>query len=203
MSADRDDARLAQAKAKLEGGFTGEEDLEGASTPQKDFIAACAIAAFSIFALVLALQWENPGHLRFTHPGLLPIIIGVSLFVMAVGLGIRAVREGGANNLGSIFARTPEGEEQGYGPRVWILIALIVALVILVDIVSFRIRIPIGGFEFKISSFEVTVIPIVTVIMKVFWRASWLRCFLVALFSAMLLATAFRYGFKIPMPGVD
>ncbi|MDH5535779.1 MAG: tripartite tricarboxylate transporter TctB family protein [Betaproteobacteria bacterium] len=203
MSADNDDARLAKARAKLERGFQGEEDLEGLSTPQKDFIAACVIAAFSVFALVLAWQWHNPGHLRFTHPGLLPIIIGVTLFAMAVGLGVRAVREGGARNLGSIFARTPEGEEQGYGPRVWILIGLVTALVILVDIISFRIRIPIGGFEFKLSSFECTAIPVVTVIMKVFWRASWVRCFLVAAVTAMALAAAFRYGFKIPMPGVD
>jgi hypothetical protein len=203
MSADQDDARVAKAKAKLEAGVQGEEDLEGASTPQKDLLSACVIAAFSVFALVLAWQWENPGHLRFTHPGLLPIVIGVSLLAMVVGLGVRAVREGGAKNFGSIFAPTPEGEEQGYGPRVWMLIALVVVLVILVDIVSFRIRIPIGGFEFKISSFECTAIPVVTVIMKIFWRASWVRCFLVAAITAMLLAAAFRYGFKIPMPGVD
>ncbi len=203
MSTDQDDARIAKAKAKLERGFRGEEDLEGLSTPQKDFIAACAIAAFSVFALVLAWQWHNPGHLRFTHPGLLPIIIGVSLFAMAVGLAIRAVREGGARNLGSIFRGAPDADEQGYGPRVWLLVALVTALVVLVDIVTFRIRIPIGGFEYRISSFECVVIPIITVIMKVFWRASWVRCFLVAAVSALLLAAAFRWGFKIPMPGVD
>ena len=203
MSVEQDDARLAQARARLESGFTGEEDLEGASTPQKDFVAACVIAAFSIFAIVLALQWANPGHLRFTHPGLLPLAVGFSLLAMAVGLGVKAVREGGARNLSSIFARTPDADEQGYGVRAWLLMALVVALVILVDVVSFRFRFPIGGIELKLSSFECVAIPMVTVIMKVFWRASWLRCLLTAAAAALLLTAAFRYGFKIPMPGVD
>jgi hypothetical protein len=139
----------------------------------------------------------------FTHPGLLPFVTGLALLTMAVGLAIRALREGGAQHLSSVIARSTDPDSRDYARRAWVLIGLIIALIVAVDYVSFRIRIPIGDFEFKISSFECVAIPIVTVIMKLFWRKSWLRCLLAAAVTAMLLAAAFRWGFKIPMPGVD
>jgi hypothetical protein len=203
MSTENNDAYIEQAKAKLAGGFQGEEDIEGASTPQKDLVSAAVIGALAVGAMVLAWQMPDPGRSVFTHPGLLPFITGLALLAMVIGLAVRALREGGANHLASVIARPTDPDERDYARRSWVLIGLIVALVVAVDYVSFRIRIPIGDFEFKISSFEVVAIPIVTVIMKLFWRKSWLRCLLAAAVTAMLLAAAFRWGFKIPMPGVD
>ena len=203
MSTENDDAYIEQAKAKLAGGFQGEEDIEGASTPQKDLVSACVIGIVAIGAMVLAVQMPDPGRSVFTHPGLLPFLTGLMLLAMAVGLGARALREGGFHHLSSVFARPADPDERSYARRTWMLMALIITLIVAVDYVSFRIRIPIGDFEFKISSFECVAIPIVTVIMKLFWRKSWLRCLLVAAVTAMLLAAAFRWGFKIPMPGVD
>jgi bacteriorhodopsin len=203
MSTENNDAYIEQAKAKLASGFQGEEDIEGASTPQKDLVAACVIGVVAIGAMVLAVQMPDPGRSVFTHPGLLPFLAGLMLLAMAVGLAVRALREGGAHNLSSVIARPTDPDEREYARRTWVLMALIITLIVAVDYVSFRIRIPIGDFEFKISSFECVAIPIVTVIMKLFWRKSWLRCLLVSAVTAMLLAAAFRWGFKIPMPGVD
>lgn len=203
MSPETDNAYIKQAKQKLAGGFQGEEDLEGASTPQKDLMSSCVIAALAIGAMVIAWQMPNPGRSVFTHPGLLPFVTGLTLFAMAIGLGIGALRGGGATNLRSVFARPADPGERDYARRSWVLIVLVIALVIAVDYVSFRIRIPIGGFEFKVSSFECVAIPIITIIMKLFWGKSWVRCLVVAAVAAMLLAAAFRWGFKIPMPGVD
>ncbi|MDH3316138.1 MAG: tripartite tricarboxylate transporter TctB family protein [Betaproteobacteria bacterium] len=203
MSTENSDAYIEQAKAKLAEGFQGEEDIEGASTPQKDLLSACVIGVLSIGAMVLAWQMPDPGRSVFTHPGLLPFLTGLTMLAMAFGLAARALREGGAANLTGVFAKPTDPDERDYARRAWLLIGLIVALIVAVDFVSFRIRIPIGSFEFKISSFEIVAIPIVTVIMKIFWRKSWLRCLLAAAVTAMLLAAAFRWGFKIPMPGVD
>jgi len=203
MGTENSDAYIEQAKAKLAGGFKGEEDIEGASTPQKDLAAACVIGIVAIGAMVLAAQMPDPGRSVFTHPGLLPFITGLALLAMALGLAGRALREGGAKHLSSIIARPTDPDARDYARRSWLLIGLIVALIVAVDFVSFRIRIPIGSFEFKISSFEIVAIPVITLIMKIFWRKSWLRCLLVAAVTAMLLAAAFRWGFKIPMPGVD
>jgi hypothetical protein len=202
MSLDKDDAHLEQAKARLASGFQGEEDLEGASTPQKDLVAACIIAAFALIAMLLAWQMPDPGRTGFTHPGLLPFVTGLSLLAMAIGLAVRALGEGGATNLKSVISRPADPAEQEYRWRSVVLIALVIVLVIAIDVVTFRIRIPIAGFEFRLSSFECVAIPMVTLIMKIYWRGSWLRCLAVATVVTFLLATAFRYGFKIPMPGV-
>jgi len=203
MSSDKENALIEQAKQKLAGGFQGEEDIEGASTPQKDLVSSAVVAAIAIAAMVLAWKMPDPGRTVFTHPGLLPFITGMTLFAMAIGLAVRALREGGANNLRSVVARPANRDEREYKRRSWILIALVIALIVAIDIVTFRIRIPIGNFEFKLSSFECVSIPIVTVIFRLFWGRSWLRCLLVATVAAMVLAAAFRWGFKIPMPGVD
>lgn len=203
MSSDKENALIEQAKQKLAGGFQGEEDIEGASTPQKDLVSSAVVAAIAIAAMVLAWKMPDPGRTVFTHPGLLPFITGMTLFAMAIGLAVRALREGGANNLRSVVARPANRDEREYKRRSWILIALVIALIVAIDIVTFRIRIPIGSFEFKLSSFECVSIPIVTVIFRLFWGRSWLRCLLVATVAAMVLAATFRWGFKIPMPGVD
>jgi len=203
MSTENNDQYIEEAKAKLAGGFKGEEDIEAASTPQKDLVSACVIGVVAVGAMVLSARMPDPGRSVFTHPGLLPFVTGLLLLAMAIGLAVRALREGGARHLSSVFARPTDPDERSYARRTWVLIALIVAMIVAVDYVSFRIRIPIGNFEFKISSFECVAIPIVTVIMKLFWQKSWLRCFLAAAITAMLLAAAFRWGFKIPMPGVD
>ena len=203
MSSDQENALIEQAKQKLAGGFQGEEDIEGASTPQKDLVAACVVTALAIAAMVFAWQMPDPGRSVFTHPGMLPFITGLSLLAMAIGLAVRALREGGGTNLRSVIAKSTDPEDQEYVRRSWVLIGLVIALVVAIDVVSFRIRIPIGGFEFKLSSFECVSIPIVTVIFRFFWGKSWLRCLLAATVAAMLLAAAFRWGFKIPMPGVD
>jgi len=203
MEPERENTYIEQAKQKLSRGFQGEEDLEGASTPQKDLVASCVIGAFAIGAMVMAWQMPNPGRSVFTHPGLLPFITGLTLFAMAVGLATGALREGGATNLISVFARPASVEERHYARYSWVLIAIVIVFIVAVDFVSFRIRIPIGGFEFKLSSFECVAIPVVTIILKLFWQKSWLRCLVMAAIAAMLLAAAFRWGFKIPMPGVD
>jgi hypothetical protein len=203
MSTENIDTQIEQAKAKLASGFVGEEDIEGASTPQKDLVSACVIAVVAVLAMVLAWQMPDPGRSVYTHPGLLPFLTGLALLVMAIGLAARALREGGAKHLSSVIARPTDPDARTYARRSWVLIGLVIVLIVAVDYVSFRIRIPIGDFEFKISSFECVAIPIVTLIMKLFWQKSWLRCLLVAAVTAMLLAAAFRWGFKIPMPGVD
>lgn len=202
MNVERDDAYLDQAKARLSEGLHGEEDVDAASTPQKDLVSACVIAAVCVFAIVLAWQMPDPGRTIYTHPGLLPIAVGASLLAMAVGLAVRALREGGARNLGSIISGQMSGD-QDHAWRAWVLIALVIVFVVALDAVTFRFRFAVGGTELKLSSFEFVAIPMTTVILKIFWRKSVWRCLVTAIISVLLLTAAFRYGFKIPMPGVD
>ena len=203
MVPEQEDLRIVEARAKLERGFQGEEEQEGVSTPQKDLVASGVIAAVAVAAMVLAWQMPDPGRSFFSHPGLLPFATGLALLAMAAGLAARALRDGGARGMGGIFDMPRDPAERDYVWRSWLLMALVTVFIVAVDLVSFRVRIPIADFEFKLSSFECVSIPFVAIIMKVYWRGSWWRCLLTAVVASMLLAAAFRWGFKIPMPGVD
>jgi hypothetical protein len=192
----QDEARVAQEEAGPAHGFHGEE--EDASTPQKDLVASIVVGAFGVAVMVLATQMPNPGR-ALTAPGLLPFITGLSLFAMAIGLATAALREGGGRNLRSAFAVPADSDS--HAGRWWLLLGLLVALVVLVDALPFQIDFTVNGTELEIGAFECVSIPVLAAILRTFWRASLWRCVLVAGVTVLVFAAAFRYGFKIPLPG--
>ncbi len=195
MSPEPEDTRSERAGPEL--GRRGEE--EDASTPQRDLAAAVAIAAFALGVMAFALALPNPGSL-FTAPGLLPFLTGLTLFAMAVGLGVAAVRAGGARGLGGILSSGAPDSDAHPG-RAWALIGLLVAMVVVIDAVPFEVRFRVAGRALEIGTFEVVSIPFLAVVLRLFWRASVLRCLLVAAVAVVGFAAAFRYGFNIPLPG--
>ena len=56
-------------------------------------------------------------------------------------------------------------------------------------------------YTFRISGFELISIPIITFILRFFWRSSLLNCFLVGTGIVVFLAVVFRDGFQILLPG--
>ena len=197
MGPHREETRLERAPREPEHGHQGEE--EDASTPQRDLAAAVAIAAFALFVMALALALPNPGGM-FTAPGLLPFLTGLSLFAMAVGLGIAALREGGARGLGSVFSTGAPASDAHPG-RAWALIGLLAAMVVAIDALPFELRFRVAGRALELGSFEGVSIPFLALVLRIFWRASVLRCLLVAAAAVIGFAAAFRYGFNIPLPG--
>ena len=197
MSPDQDEARRARERESLEGGFHGEED--DASTPQKDFLAAVVVGAFAVAVMVLSLQQPNPGRV-LTAPGLLPFITGLTLFAMAIGLAVAALRDGGGKNLrGALVGDS--GQSDAHAGRAWALLGLLVAMVVLIDALPFQLEFGVGGVAIAFGTFEAISIPILAAILRIFWRASLLRCVLVAAATVLVFASAFRYGFNIPIPG--
>ena len=180
--------------------FAGEEETAGQATPGKDLGSACVIGALSIAVMVMSLRLDIPGSVS-TAPGLLPFVTSLTLLLMAVGLGVRAVQAGGARGFVSASRRASEAylasEE---GRRSLLLIVIIVAYILLVGIINFDLRLPTPVFVFRLSSYEVISIAVVTAIMKLFWKAPLTRCFLVSLITIEVLAAIFRYGFGIIMP---
>jgi Tripartite tricarboxylate transporter TctB family len=196
VSPDQDEARVARERENLEHGFHGEE--EDASTPQKDFLAAIVVGAFAVAVMVLAAQQPNPGR-ALTAPGLLPFITGLSLFAMAVGLALGALRAGGGRNL--LSAVSASAESDSHPGRAWALLGLLVAMVVLIDALPFEYALRIGGVKVGIGAFELVSIPVLAAILRIFWRASVLRCAVSAGLTVLVFAAAFRYGFNIPLPG--
>ncbi len=199
---DHDKKRLATKGAEEKGNALGKKEDDSAFPPGKDLAASAVIAGFALFVMVLALRMPRPGTV-FTAPGLLPFLTGLSLLIMAIGLGIRSVGRGGVRDL---FQRQDKGVRKYLGEtenlRTLLLIGIIILYVIVTNQIAFDRDLPIGFFVFHFSSYELVSIISLTLILKIFWRSTLLRCFLVSVCWTLALASVFRYGFHILLPGL-
>jgi hypothetical protein len=199
---DRDKKRPVTEGTEEKGRALGEEEDDSRSTPCKDLAASAVIAGFALFVMVLALRMASPGSV-FTAPGLLPFVTGLSLLIMAIGLGIRSVRRGGVRDL---FQRQGKGVRKNFAEteklRTLLLIGIIILYVIVTNQIGFDLRFPTGFFAFHFSSYELLSIICLTLILRIFWRSTLLRCFLVSVCWTLALASIFRYGFHILLPGL-
>lgn len=175
-----------------------------AATPGRDLAAASVVGVVAILAVIFGLLMPNPEKNIFTAPGFMPILTGLSLLAMAIGLGAGALKRGGGSELnlspGELLGRYFADYENQWA---LILMGLVVVYVALLDWVTFIITIPlmIGGFRLGFSSFEAVTIPMLAIALRIFWPKSFLQCLIVSAISTLVLAAAFRYGFRIPLPG--
>ena len=180
--------------------FSGEEDTAGLASPAKDFGSAVAIGALAIAVIVMSLRLDIPGSV-VTAPGLLPFVTSLTLLCMAIALGVRGVRGGGARDfIGAFQCAGGSFIAEEEGRRSLLLLVMVVAYVLLVGLINFDLRFPTPVFVFQLSSYEVISIATVTLIMKLFWKAPVWRCLLISLITIEVLVAIFRYGFAIIMP---
>jgi len=176
----------------------GEESSEHANSALRNLLAALVIGAIAMLAIVLAVNLPNPGELA-SHPGMLPLLTGVSLLGMALLLAAQALQAGALQDLRSdSWAQEFADPDRG---RTLALIGVIFVYVLLVDLIGFDFRYPTALTTFRFSSFEAWSIPVLTGILRSFWRAPLLRCLLVAVPVTVTMATIFRSGFNILLPG--
>jgi len=178
----------------------GEEETSGEATPRKDLAGAILVAIVSSTVMAASLRLDVPDT-RFTAPGLLPFITGLALLAMSLVLGLRAVRAGALSRTGTPFSKIAmaylrSSEER----RAWLLGAIVLAYVILVAQLDFELTLPFVGYV--ISTYEIVSVLLISLVLKLFWRASLLRCILAALLGVEFLALAFRFGFNMLMPQV-
>lgn len=183
-------------------GFHGEEEVSEPVTARQNLIAAIVIGAIAVLAMILAVQLEVPGRL-VAAPGLLPFIVGLTLFCMALALGILAVRDGGARDVFGGFAGLGEWLRDEERRRTLLLLGIIIVYILLVDFVPFEWRLPLGFFEFRFSGYELFSILSLTLILWIFWGKPIVpHCFGVSFAVVMALASVFRYGFRTLLPGL-
>ena len=179
--------------------FAGEEGGEERSSPAKNLAASGVIALFAVVVMALSVQLEVPDALA-TAPGILPFLVGATLFLMAVGLAAKSIRAGALR--GNSYRPDPRrwfaSPENG---RTVLLMVVVFAYVVAVDSMWFEIDIPLGFAALPFSSFELVSAIALTVILKLFWKAALWRCGLVALIYMMALTSIFRFGFQILLPG--
>lgn len=180
----------------------GEEELVERSTPNKDLASAVVVAVVAVLTLVFSIRLDVPGSF-YTAPGLLPFITGFTLLLMALTLGVRAIRAGAKMSVAGLLGISSKMIRGFLSAKNWrrpILTALVVTYVLLVAFINFELRLPTPLFVLQISSYEVISVIMVTWVLRIFWGASLLRCFLTTLITVEALAFVFRYGFGILMP---
>jgi hypothetical protein len=179
--------------------FAGEEGGGVEASPNKDLVAAFGVAVLAVVAIVFAARLPNPGTF-YSAPSLLPILTGACLIVMAIALGTGAIRDGARINLdfGPAWRAWFDDVENR---RTLLLISIIVCYVAAAGAISFDLRFPTRVFVFRLSSYEVISFPFLAAILRIFWRASLARCGVVSLIIVVALASIFRHGFKILLPG--
>ncbi|NNC63976.1 MAG: hypothetical protein HKN84_04250 [Gammaproteobacteria bacterium] len=200
MAADSQTAPEPQEQGAGPVRMHGEEDTAKQSSPGKDLTSAILVAVFAVAVIAGSLQLEVPDT-RFTAPGLLPFITGLALLGMSIVLAVRAVRAGALTHIGAKFSDVVRvyfgsGEER----RAWLLGSLVLGYVVLVAHLS--VELPLPFVAYALSAYELISILVITLILKLFWQATVLRCFLVSLFVVEALALAFRFGFNMIMPEV-
>lgn len=200
MAEERKSRIDAEIESLAQGKFTGEEGGDINSTPGKNLGSAVVIGALGLYAMGLSLTFDSPDTI-FTAPGLLPFITGATLVIMCIFLGIKGVREGGGENwlaapmnAARVFLADDEGR------RAMMLMGIVFLYVLLVGLIDFDLRLPTPVLDIRLSSYEVISFGMITWILKVFWRKSLLKSFVVAFLVVEGLAITFRYGFGILMP---
>ena len=177
--------------------FVGEEGEDTRSSPRKDLIASAVIGLVSITAMVLALRMPTQGSF-YSAPGLLPFLVGLSLFAMSAGLAIKALRRGALRNAD---ARPAVSLSSGEVIAVPFLIGVVAIYIVALDLFTFDIDLPTPIFLFQFSSYELISAITLLVLLKIFWRAALWRCALVSVVWVAALASVFRYAFHILLPG--
>ncbi len=200
MANQPDDALEREIKQIETSVFVGEEG-EDPSTANMNMGAALFLCVFALLAIYFAWGLDVPGS-PYTAPGLLPILTGLSLLGMAGGLARRAWKAGASTQVFDYKKRlTVQFMADEENRRGILLIAIIAVYVFAIDFFGFDLRLPVAGFSLQFGSYELFSILALFAILKIFWRATSLHCALVAIGWVMALATVFRYGFRILLPG--
>jgi hypothetical protein len=179
---------------KTDKHYVSEDESAGYASPVLDIIAAFAISALSIWLMIESISLKVPGALT-TAPGLLPFITAGMLLIMAIVLGVAAMRRQ-RSEFGSTTLDIP-----GELPRTILLIVILVVYVSALDVLEFSSDLELGSFNMQITAFEPISIVVLTAILRIFWTLILWRCLLVAILWISFLSFAFQSLMKIPMPG--
>lgn len=174
--------------------YISEDESAGYASPALDIVAAVALAALSIWVMVEATALKLPAAI-VTAPGLLPFVCAAMLLVMAIVLGVSAVRRWRTSSA-SIAQDIPEDLS-----RVGLLIAVLITYVSALEVLEFSRELNLGGLSLQLTAFEPVSIVILTTILRIFWTPRLWACLLVSIVWISILSVAFQSFMNIPMPG--
>lgn len=174
--------------------YISEDESAGYASPALDILAAVALSILSVWIMVESMALKLPADVT-TAPGLLPFTAAAMLLIMAIVLGVSALRRQRLAPV-SISQDIPEDL-----PRVGLLIGVLIAYVAALEVLTFSREVSLGIIELQITAFEPVSIVILTTILRIFWTSRLWACLLVAVVWILVLSITFQKLMTIPMPG--
>jgi len=177
--------------------FEGEEAGAGYASPVLDLIAACFLVTLSIIVIIASWLLPVPGDL-LTAPGLLPFFTAISLLMMALVLGVTAVKRKTTNNW---FVDNSVSPDKSQTNRTLVLAALVGLYILALQQLAFQYDFSVGNVFFSISAFEPITITALAAIIYIYWRGPFWINTLVSFFWTLILSLVFQKAFNLPLPG--
>jgi hypothetical protein len=166
------------------------------NSKKSDLISSFILILIAILVMAYSLTLDVPGNIS-TAPGLLPFITSFILFFLASLLFFKSFQSRASIHLKNDFAQLLNYEST---PRTLLLFIIVISYVLCVGRVNFELSFEFFSLPLLFSSYEFFSILFVTLIAKIFWGASLIRCLVVVFLTVESLALIFRYGFGILMP---
>jgi len=177
--------------------FEGEEAGAGYASPKLDLIAACFLTLLSIVVIIAAWWLPVPGDL-LTAPGLLPFFTAISLLIMAVILGITALKR---KKLTTEFEQDTSIIDNSQNKRTLLLIGLVGLYILALQQLTFLYDFSVGGVFFSVSAFEPVTVVALAAIICIYWGGPLWITTLVSVLWTLLLSVVFQKAFNLPLPG--
>jgi len=133
-----------------------------------------------------------------TAPGLLPFLTALTLFVMALLLGVTAVNRKATN---SWFVNNSISLDKSQTYRTLLLAALVGLYILALQQLAFQYDFSIGDAFFNVSAFEPVTITALVAIIHVYWRGPLWITTLVTVLWTLALSLVFQKAFNLPLPG--
>ena len=162
-----------------------EEEVE--ETPAADFMMGILLMALSAVICYAAWSWPRPEGIG-SAPGLFPFCIAFTLFFMALGIFINALRLKGHRQFVQVFTRDHFQEAWVRGNlklAVLTLATVLTYMVVILNILSFEI----GTFIYMAGS------------LYLFWRGQIYRILIVSAAMVAFYSVTFKLLFKLVLPG--
>jgi hypothetical protein len=163
------------------------EEVE--ETPAADFMMGILLMALSAVICYAAWFWPRPEGIA-SAPGLLPFGIAFTLFFMALGLFINALRLKGHRQFLRVFTR-------GYIQDEWVRGNLKLAVLTLATVLTYMVVI------LNVLPFEIGTFLYMTGSLYLFWRGKIYKILIISAAMVAFYSVSFKVLFKLVLPGIE
>ncbi len=172
-----------------------------------DTLVGAALVIFSLVVIVSAINFETPKVSKglLDHPGFFPALVGAVLVIFGVALTITGLKADGIRQIKEVFTASYQKAfwRDERSVRVLVLLGLMLGYVLLLQFARPIWGVVTGVFHNALGGAFVwfTAAYLFATLSYLKATGKWWKNLLISVITAIVIATAFRYGFQIRLPG--